>query len=178
MGNKHTHMEHQNTNNNKPTYGWVRQRPDRRDNLYNAQARACPDTKLDLRNEYMPDVYDQGKLGSCTANAIAAAFEYCEAVQGYGERFTPSRLFIYYNEREMEGTTGSDSGAEIRDGIKSINKLGVCPETEWPYDDTGDKFTQRPDKQCYRDALKERALKYQKVKQDVKALKHAMATEG
>merc|ERR1711998_409572 len=178
---QHTIMEN-NTNNKsnmQRTYGWRRQLPDRRDKVYMHPLLHAPkETKLDLRNEHMPAVYNQGKLGSCTTNAIAAAFEYCEAEQGYGEKFTPSRLFIYYNEREMEGTTGSDSGAEIRDGIKSINKLGVCPETEWPYDDTGDKFTQRPDKQCYRDALKERALKYQKVKQDVKALKHAMATEG
>ena len=49
--------------------------------------------------------------------------------------FMPSRLFIYYNERAVEGTIASDSGAMIRDGIKSVAKLGVCDETVWPYDD-------------------------------------------
>jgi hypothetical protein len=28
--------------------------------------------------------------------------------------FMPSRLFIYYNERDIEGTVDSDSGAQIR----------------------------------------------------------------
>ena len=49
----------------------------------------------------------------------------------------PSRLFIYYNaERAMEGTTGTDSGAQIRDRVKSVATLGVCPETELPYNGT------------------------------------------
>jgi hypothetical protein len=39
-----------------------------------------------------------------------------------------SRLFLYYNERVMEGTVRYDSGAMIRDGIKSMAKSGVCDE--------------------------------------------------
>merc|ERR1712022_108631 len=177
MGQHNTMENNTNTNTNTSRhYGWRRQLPDKRDAVYDHPLlRAPEETKMDLRNEYMPEVYNQGHLGSCTANSIAAAFEYCEAEQGYSQRFTPSRLFIYYNERDMEGTTSSDSGAEIRDGIKSINKLGVCPESEWPYDE--DKFTVRPDAACYRDALKERALRYRKVPQEVNALKHALSTE-
>jgi len=76
---------------------------------------------------------------------------------------------------KMEGTTSSDSGAAIRDGIKSLNVNGVCPEAEWPYDEA--KFTEQPDARCYRDALKERCLLYRKVPQQITALKHAMATE-
>ena len=52
-------------------------------------------------------MYDQGQIGSCTANAIAAALEFDMMKQSQAA-FTPSRLFIYYNERDMEGTTGSD----------------------------------------------------------------------
>ncbi len=44
--------------------------------------------------------------------------------------FMPSRLFIYYNERVIEGTVDTDSGAKIRDGIKSVAKQGVCPEDD------------------------------------------------
>ena len=33
-----------------------------------------------------------------------------------------SRLFIYYNERVIEHTVESDSGAMIRDGVKSLAK--------------------------------------------------------
>src|SRR2546430_11530119 len=64
--------------------------------------------------------------------------------------FVPSRLFIYYNERKIEGTVPSDSGAMIRDGIKSVASDGVCPEPEWPY--VIAKFATRPTAKCYRDA--------------------------
>ena len=43
--------------------------------------------------------------------------------------FAPSRLFIYYNERVMEGTVNSDSGAQIRDGIKSVGQARRLPRT-------------------------------------------------
>jgi len=177
MGKTHTmqkHTKHDKTNAGR-SYGWRRQLPDKRDVLYEPPAHEPTEASMDLARRFMPDVYNQGTLGSCTANAIAAGFEFCEAKQGYGERFTPSRLFIYYNERKMEGTTSSDSGAEIRDGIKSLNVNGVCPEAEWPYDEA--TFTQQPDERCYRDALKERCLQYRKVPQQITALKHAMATE-
>ena len=56
--------------------------------------------------------------------------------------FVPSRLFIYYNERVIEGTVDTDSGAQIRDGIKVVAKQGVPPETDWPYDIA--KFADKP----------------------------------
>src|SRR5207245_2823706 len=84
--------------------------------------------KVDLRPQ-CPPVYNQGELGSCTANAIGAAFEFSRLKQKETD-FMPSRLFIYYNERVMEGTVDSDSGAQIRDGIKCISKQGVCSEKD------------------------------------------------
>src|SRR5574343_356727 len=56
---------------------------------------------VDLRSE-LPTVYDQGKLGSCTSNAIAGAFNYYIMGKNH-EKFNASRLFIYFNEREIEG---------------------------------------------------------------------------
>eukprot|EP00913_Durusdinium_trenchii_P007235 g6800.t1 len=39
--------------------------------------------------------------------------------------FTPSRLFIYYNERYVEGSVDQDAGAMLRDGVKVMaKKLG------------------------------------------------------
>jgi C1A family cysteine protease len=73
----------------------------------------------------------------------------------------PSRLFLYYNERVMQGTVNSDSGAYIRDGIKSLNKSGICPEKEWPY--IISKFADKPPKKCYDDALKATIKSYQRL---------------
>jgi C1A family cysteine protease len=120
----------------------------------------------------MPPVYDQGQLGSCTANAIGAAFEFQQRKEQLAD-FMPSRLFIYYNERKIEGTVDQDSGAMIRDGIKTVAKQGVCPETEWPYEaipadanghfPPGSREATKPTDACYQDALKNRVTTYQRV---------------
>jgi C1A family cysteine protease len=137
-------------------YGWRPQLPDARDKLYMARLKDLPPSEFDLRPS-MPPVYDQGQLGSCTGNAIAAAMEYERDRQGLSE-FIPSRLFIYYNERALEGTVSSDSGAVIRDGIKVVNTDGVCPEALWPYD-VG-MFAVKPPKRCFVTAKTDRAVQY------------------
>jgi C1A family cysteine protease len=156
-------------------YGWIPDLPDHRDYLYAASipfARVLP-VKADLRLHY-PPVYDQGQLGSCTANAIAAAIEFDQIKQRRAQIFTPSRLFIYYNERVMEHTIASDSGAQIRDGIKSVGKQGDCPEVEWPY--VIAKFKTRPPKNCYVDALKYKAVFYQRLMPALSQLKGCLAS--
>jgi len=99
---------------------------------------------VDLRPR-MPQVYDQGRLGSCTANAICAAIGF--DLPG----FVASRLFVYYNERLMKGTTNSDAGALIRDGVKSLSTWGICSEEIWPYD--VNRFAVKPPESCYQAAL-------------------------
>jgi C1A family cysteine protease len=152
-------------------YGWRRQLPDARDRLYAARPTAAPPAEYDLRPA-MPPVYDQGQLGSCTGNAIAAAMEYERDRQGLGD-FVPARLFIYYNERALEGTASSDSGAVIRDGIKVVNSEGVCPETLWPYDTA--MFAVRPPRRCYVAALTDRLVQYEAV-QTLGDLKDAISS--
>src|SRR5947209_2069986 len=143
-------------------YGWNPDMLDGRDLMYAAPPEVVTQlpTEVDLRS-HCPDVYDQGQLGSCTANAIGAALEFDLMKQGESA-FTPSRLYIYYNERAIEGTVNSDSGAQIRDGIKSVAALGACPEDMWPYDIT--KFAERPtDPPCYQTALQHKSVSYARV---------------
>lgn len=142
-------------------YGWIPDLPDVRDLLFAPppeHAQGLPPS-IDLRSK-MPPVYDQGQLGSCTANAIAAAVEYTEMQEGAGEA-PPSRLFIYYGERQMEGTTGQDSGAQIRDGVKVVATVGAPPEADWPYDIA--KFAEQPPQKAYDDAAKSKAIQYLSV---------------
>jgi C1A family cysteine protease len=167
-------------------YGWTPDLPDARDHLYAAPRptlEALPPS-ADLRGQ-CPPVYDQEQIGSCTANAIGGAFEFETMKQGLAD-FMPSRLFIYYNERAMEGNTGTDSGAQIRDGVKSVATLGVCPETEWPYDGTasdpvtgafppGDPAAEKPTDTCYKDALNNRATSYSRVNRDLDQMKACLA---
>src|SRR5437870_1751744 len=101
-------------------YGWIPDLPDHRDLMYAAKlvnVAALP-SKVDLSKQ-CPPVYDQKTLGSCTGNSIAGAIQFDRMKEKLTPNFVPSRLFIYYNERDMEGTVNSDAGARIRDGIKS-----------------------------------------------------------
>jgi C1A family cysteine protease len=72
-----------------------------------------------------------------------------------------SRLFIYYNERAMEGTINDDAGAMIRDGVKSLVKLGVCSEKNWPYKSA--KFTNKPPAACYKEASDHQVTSYHRI---------------
>ncbi|HEY0755035.1 MAG TPA: C1 family peptidase [Ktedonobacteraceae bacterium] len=154
--------------------GWIPDLPDHRDHMYVMPFN--PDEALpasvDLRIN-CPPVYDQGKLGSCTSNAIAGVLEFDQIKESLPAIFVPSRLFIYYNERVIEGTVSSDSGAQLRDGIKTVNKQGACSETEWPYD-IG-KFIDQPSDSCYQDALQHRALTYKRVTRDLPTMKSCLA---
>jgi C1A family cysteine protease len=155
-------------------YGWIPDLPDDRDHLY-----AAPPAFLSALPPYMdlrvkcPDVYNQGMLGSCTANAIGGAIEFDRLKQGLPD-FVPSRLFIYYNERVIEGTVELDSGAMLRDGIKSVASQGVCPEPEWPYDIS--KFAVKPSAQAYEDAESDRAVSYQSLIQDLNQMRGCLAS--
>jgi len=119
-----------------------------------------------------PPVVDQGNLGSCTGNAIAGAYEF-DMMKEKITPIVPSRLFIYYNERVLEGTVNQDAGAEIRDGIKAIANNGVCAEALWPYDVT--KFAIKPSAEAYAAAQQHKALNYYSVNLDLQSIKQALA---
>jgi C1A family cysteine protease len=155
-------------------YGWIPDLPDQRDHLYAAPLhRIGPlPNKVDLRHG-CPPVFDQGELGSCTANAIAGALEFDQMKQDEADIFTPSRLFIYYSERVMEHTVNEDSGAMIRDGIKSVAKQGAPHEALWPYAIA--KFATKPTPPAYKDAARHKAVLYQRVAQDLDQCKGCLA---
>lgn len=94
--------------------------------------------------------------GNCTANASAGLVQYKLLDEGK-HSFVPSRLFIYYNERVIEGTVNEDSGATLTDGIKVIVHDGAPPESLWWYNDDGKTFKVKPNKSVYQAALKTKA---------------------
>jgi C1A family cysteine protease len=149
-------------------YTWKPDLPDIRDYRLQLDSTTLP-AKVDLRGQYSL-IFDQGQLGSCTANSIAMAIDYERLRQGL-KPLVPSRLFIYYNERSMEGTIKEDSGAMIRDGIKSVAKQGVCKESTWKYNIA--KFKNKPTKSAYSSAAKNLVKEYLRLDnsklQDLKA---------
>jgi len=72
--------------------------------------------------------YEQGAIGSCTANALLAAFR----LQAPNPQWDPSRLFLYYATRERGHRIGLE-GAYLDDGYAVLQQQGVCAEKTWPY---------------------------------------------
>ncbi|MVN20508.1 C1 family peptidase [Mucilaginibacter arboris] len=162
-----------NQQNTPYTFGWLPDLPDQRDFMYAAPMAVMQQlpTTVDLRSQ-CPPVYDQGHLGSCTANSLAGAYEF-DLKKETKPDYMPSRLFIYYNERVLINTVNSDSGAYIRDGIKTMNNQGVCPEKDWPYDIS--KFTNKPSQKCYDEAKKSQIKSYQRLVNSLTQLKGCLA---
>lgn len=151
-------------------FGWKPDLPDQRDVLYKAPPKvlkALP-TSIDLRAN-MPPVFDQGDLGSCTANATAAQVWFLDKTKPA----EPSRLFIYYNSRALEGTIRSDSGASIRDSIKSVVRWGFCTDVSWPYHIP--YFTRKPSQRSYAEGRLELITQYARVPQEAKTIKSVLA---
>jgi C1A family cysteine protease len=73
----------------------------------------------------------------------------------------------------MEGTVDQDSGAQIRDGVKTLAKIGVCPEPEWPYKIT--KFKTKPAAKCFADAGAHMISEYQRIT-SLDAMLHCLAS--
>lgn len=145
-------------------FGWKKQKSDIRDYPLQMMKTVRPlatvlPPVVNLRR-WCSYVEDQEDLGSCTANAWAGILEYNENKYPVAGRkyFDLSRLFIYYNEREIEGTVGEDSGAYLRDGAKAIANYGVCPEFQWPY--ITDRFVIKPTPECYTSAYENHIHSY------------------
>lgn len=129
--------------------GWIPDLPDHRDQYFTSRLSAdVLPTAVDLRAQ-CPAVYDQGSLGSCTAQSMAGALHFT-TLEAKKTPFIPSRLYIYYNTRVLQGTVNQDSGASLRTTVKSVVNQGFGPEPLWPYKVS--QFKVKPAKSVYTDA--------------------------
>lgn len=81
---------------------------------------------VDLSSK-LPPVWNQGEIGSCTAQSLAA-------VLAGRYRTQPSRLFLYYCGRAVgDLPTEEDTGCTMGDAIKGAQLYGFCDEALWPY---------------------------------------------
>lgn len=74
-------------------FGWIPDKPDQRDHYFAVPRGAMvARLRVDLRSQ-CPSIYDQGQLGSCTANGVSAAIHFDRMKQQLTLDFIPSRLF-------------------------------------------------------------------------------------
>jgi len=86
-------------------------------------------SSFNLRSR-MPSVLFQGILKSCGANAISNCLKFHQK----GKKFQPSRLFIHYNARKIDGIdTKIDNSPSFGALLQSIIQYNACDEWTVPY---------------------------------------------
>ena len=155
-------------------YGWKPGLPDHRAKKFKLKTPIpVPPPSVDSLTAFIV-AWDQGNLGSCTAHGTGRIWSHRYAVEKATQNPPiPSRLFIYYNERALDGTIGQDAGAAVSDGLNVLANLGAPLESDWPYDVS--QFAIKPPDQAYTDALQEIALQYEAVNVDLTSIKQALA---
>jgi C1A family cysteine protease len=155
------------------TYGCIKDIEDIRDFVLDALHLATPPpASVDLRPN-CPPVYDQGALGSCTANALSFLYQY-DLLKNHDIDFLPSRLFLYFQERVLGGNVSDDTGARLRDGMKVLNSVGLAAEKWWPY--VIGQFAVPPPGPAMVSAAHHKSIKYQSVPQDENQIKRVLAS--
>jgi C1A family cysteine protease len=158
----------------RPRYGWIPDLPDQRDFLYSKLFVEKPfinPPQASLQEKCTP-VEDQGELGSCTACALVGNLEFLKKAQTKSV-INFSKMFLYYNERVIRHAVKTDSGASLRDGIKTLVKVGDSLEKFWPYDIS--LFTKKPSQKAYENALNYQITSYYSIK-SLNEMKHTLAS--
>lgn len=109
--------------------------------------------------------YNQGDIGSCTANAFCMAYQIETVVKEHNRVFL-SRLDFYYNERLAEDPSKNpqdlkDSGGDVIDGLYIAKTRGICLESSWPYD--VNKVEVCPPQTCTDEAGSYKISSYQRI---------------
>ena len=154
----------------KRNYGWKKAPPDARDyklKTSNPEIYKSLTPKVDLR-PIVPEVLDQGQTSACTAHALTMA-ERIARIKQVLHDVKLSRIFVYFNERLIEGTTSSDAGAILRDGANVLHTYGAPLESDWPFDPS--QLTVKPPDQAYKDAVQDEVNNYFTVDQTLNEIK-------
>jgi C1A family cysteine protease len=132
---------------------------DGRDHRYQSR-KLTLERRVDLR-DWASLVEDQGSLGSCTGQALTAAYELLTRIQYPESVVKLSDLYVYYNARFFYSETFVDNGAYLRDILKATKKYGICRDDLWPYDVT--RYDQQPTPACYEDAVRRTITEYETI---------------
>lgn len=123
-------------------------------------------------------VKNQGSIGSCSAHAVVAIFEYILKKNGKVECDLSER-FVYYNVRRNNDRLHLDDGASMYDVIQSVENEGICLEEFCPYDIN--RYNEQPTEDAYQDGKRRRALKAMNIpigddtEKNINALRSALS---
>ncbi len=128
---------------------------------------ASPSGSVDLKPLFPPIPRERHDIPCDTAAAIVAILQYEDP------QWTGSKLFLYYNERVVEGCERSDLGRLLGDGVRALARQGVCSESAWPF--RTDQVDVQPSNACYQEAEASRAWAIYSLPNDMESMKHCLA---
>ena len=139
--------------------GCVKDQPDPRDFKFLKTTHWTELSPIDLR-PFCPPIRSQGYIGSCTAFGSTQLFDFVRRKNKL-VNWKPSPLFTYYATRKFANLQDQDSGASVREALKSTARDGVAMERYWPYEMS--KYTENPPEEAWINAEKHQALEYFRV---------------
>lgn len=143
--------------------------------LVRADVQLPKSVDLSLVPGLVPDAYDQGQEGSCTANAWALASDIVRRKQGLAAlQPRPSRQYLYARERILNNQLAQDTGAAVGDGATILTQFGVPSEELWPYAPEDEFLTPPPDVDVA--ASKHKLLSYGALSFTPEAVMEALAS--
>lgn len=99
--------------------------------IYQNSEKPPSTTTVNLRSLY-GDILNQGQEGSCSA---FSALQWRGALRKQSglSWIDPSEQAQYYEERKLQNTVNSDTGATLEEALQILEELGVMPEQYDPY---------------------------------------------
>ena len=123
--------------------------------------------------EFCGAVKDQGSQGSCTGHGACSLNEFI--TRKFRPKLAPtlSPSFVYYLERQMEGTLGQgDCGAMVRTSVQVLAQFGACLLVEELYDPND--FSTAPTALEIQDGAFYRLGSYVSIGNNIMAMKASM----
>lgn len=112
---------------------------------------------VDLR-QYVTEIEDQGRYGSCVGNAVCSSGEY--TLSKFATFVDLSRLYVYYNARARSGSAVADVGCSIFGALAEATKLGIANEEIWPY---SSEVNTKPDEASYSEGATRLVGRYERL---------------
>jgi len=131
-----------------------------------------PPTTEDLSCKFNIPCYEQGDIGSCTAQSWCFISEYQQHFQKVSNPYTPSRLAFYQCELDHDKCFGQDVGSTLTTGQHVVQNVGFGPETLWPYD--ANNFGTHAPKEFFEAAEKQQGLVFSRINHTLPSLKTAL----